>query len=213
MLSRFGIWLRENVPAWWSRRSKRGKLLTILVVIALGLCGSCSILAGLGSLLPDPTPTATTTVTATATATPTYTAEPSPTRTPTRTKPPTRTPRPTRTPQPTSTPTDTPRPSSTPKPTWTKRPTLTPTETVVPTETLVPTATVVPTMTLAPTPRPVVPTSVWNDCVYIGNRNTKKFHSPLCRGVRDMNEENKVCLRSREEAIAQGYVPCGWCKP
>jgi methylphosphotriester-DNA--protein-cysteine methyltransferase len=28
-----------------------------------------------------------------------------------------------------------------------------------------------------------------------------------------MKEENKVCLATRDEAIAQGYTPCKNCKP
>jgi len=58
-----------------------------------------------------------------------------------------------------------------------------------------------------PTQLPIV------ECPYIGNRNSKKFHHYWCSGVGDMKEENKVCLQSREEAIAGGYVPCKRCDP
>ena len=51
------------------------------------------------------------------------------------------------------------------------------------------------------------------DCLYIGNRNSKKFHYPWCRYVDRMKEENKVCFHSREEAIAAGYIPCKVCNP
>ena len=49
---------------------------------------------------------------------------------------------------------------------------------------------------------------------YIGNKNTKKFHYPYCSSVADMKEKNKVPLYcTRDEAIAQGYSPCGRCHP
>ena len=51
------------------------------------------------------------------------------------------------------------------------------------------------------------------EAVYIGNRNSMKFHYPDCPSVADMAEHNKVPLASRENAIAQGYKPCGNCKP
>ena len=51
------------------------------------------------------------------------------------------------------------------------------------------------------------------EAVYIGNRNSMKFHYPDCASVADMAEHNKVPLASREDAIALGYVPCGNCKP
>lgn len=48
---------------------------------------------------------------------------------------------------------------------------------------------------------------------YIGNRNTKKFHHFNCTSVNDMKGSNKVALSSREDAINEGYAPCGRCNP
>ena len=48
---------------------------------------------------------------------------------------------------------------------------------------------------------------------YIANRNTKKFHVPDCSSVSDMKEKNKVLYSSRDEVIADGYVPCKRCNP
>ena len=51
-------------------------------------------------------------------------------------------------------------------------------------------------------------------CEYIGNRNTKKFQYPECSSVGRMKEKNKVYLNcTRDEAIADGYAPCGRCCP
>lgn len=44
---------------------------------------------------------------------------------------------------------------------------------------------------------------------YIGNKNSKKFHLPSCPNL--PAEENQVELPSYEEAIAQGFAPCGNC--
>jgi competence protein ComEC len=46
---------------------------------------------------------------------------------------------------------------------------------------------------------------------FIGNLRSKKFHFPTCRSL--PAEKNRIFLDSREEAIAEGYVPCGICRP
>lgn len=52
------------------------------------------------------------------------------------------------------------------------------------------------------------------ETTYIFNTNTHKFHYPSCSSVSQMNESNKQSFTgSRDEAIAQGYEPCGRCKP
>lgn len=48
---------------------------------------------------------------------------------------------------------------------------------------------------------------------YIGNKNSKVFHKSDCSSVYNMKKENKVELSSRDDAISQGYKPCGNCKP
>ncbi len=49
---------------------------------------------------------------------------------------------------------------------------------------------------------------------YILNTNTKKFHYPSCVSVGQMKESNKQAYTgSRDEVIAQGYVPCKKCNP
>ena len=49
---------------------------------------------------------------------------------------------------------------------------------------------------------------------YILNTNTKKFHYPDCSSVGDMKETNKKEFNgTRDEVIAQGYIPCKRCKP
>lgn len=53
-----------------------------------------------------------------------------------------------------------------------------------------------------------------NDITYILNTSTKKFHNPNCSSAKDMKEENReASSKSRDELIADGYSPCGSCKP
>lgn len=49
---------------------------------------------------------------------------------------------------------------------------------------------------------------------YILNTSSKKFHLPTCSGASSMKKENREeYTGSREDLIAQGYEPCGTCKP
>lgn len=49
---------------------------------------------------------------------------------------------------------------------------------------------------------------------YILNTNTKKFHYPSCSSVDSMSEANKKeYTGTRDALIADGYAPCGRCKP
>lgn len=49
--------------------------------------------------------------------------------------------------------------------------------------------------------------------IYIGNAGSKKFHLPDCASIESIRKENRVELSSREQAVAEGYKPCGRCKP
>ena len=46
---------------------------------------------------------------------------------------------------------------------------------------------------------------------YIGNKNSKKFHLPSCSSL--PAENNQAPFSSREDAVNNGYSPCGICKP
>lgn len=49
---------------------------------------------------------------------------------------------------------------------------------------------------------------------YILNTNTRKFHYPSCKSVKQMKEKNKKSYTgTREEIIEMGYVPCKNCDP
>jgi len=49
---------------------------------------------------------------------------------------------------------------------------------------------------------------------YVLNTSSKKFHLPDCSGASSMSEANRQEVETtREDLIAQGYSPCGSCKP
>ena len=45
------------------------------------------------------------------------------------------------------------------------------------------------------------------------NTNSMKFHYANCRYASKISPENYRTCSSREEAIAQGFIPCGVCNP
>lgn len=48
---------------------------------------------------------------------------------------------------------------------------------------------------------------------YVLNIKSKKIHYPDCESVKTIKEENKGYTDDFEEAVSQGYTPCGSCKP
>ncbi|WP_303815038.1 hypothetical protein [Acidaminococcus timonensis] len=46
---------------------------------------------------------------------------------------------------------------------------------------------------------------------YLGNPRTMKFHNENCRTIK--HRGNFVEIEDRDEAIAEGYVPCQVCNP
>ncbi|MBQ3566649.1 MAG: MBL fold metallo-hydrolase [Oscillospiraceae bacterium] len=52
-----------------------------------------------------------------------------------------------------------------------------------------------------------------NSVTYVLNTNTMKIHYADCSSVDQMKEVNKEFTSDYEQAIADGYTPCGICKP
>ncbi len=67
----------------------------------------------------------------------------------------------------------------------------------------------------ANTPEPTPgPESEGSGAAYVLNTRSNRFHLPDCPGVASMSEGNRRDTNeSREELIAQGWIPCGTCKP
>ncbi len=56
---------------------------------------------------------------------------------------------------------------------------------------------------------PTLPASSQGRQTYIGNKNSKKFHLPSCANL--PAEKNQVLFSAYDEAVAEGYTPCGSC--
>ena len=52
-----------------------------------------------------------------------------------------------------------------------------------------------------------------DDCTFIGNSNTHKFHVPNCSWVEKIKPEHTVCFSNAGEAISSGYDSCKICHP
>jgi hypothetical protein len=48
--------------------------------------------------------------------------------------------------------------------------------------------------------------------MYVGSKNSTKFHLPYCPGASQISEVNKVWFQTKEEALAKGYIPASNCK-
>jgi len=44
-------------------------------------------------------------------------------------------------------------------------------------------------------------------CVFVGSKNSNKYHLPSCAVAKRIKVENRVCFASKEEAEKRGYVP------
>lgn len=73
-------------------------------------------------------------------------------------------------------------------------------------------STVTPTATETKTTE-TVKTAQTKSYSYIGNCNSGIFHRSTCPSVKRMNDENKVELESRQDAVDRGYKSCKNCNP
>lgn len=44
-------------------------------------------------------------------------------------------------------------------------------------------------------------------CVFVGSKNSNKYHLATCAVAKRIKPENKLCFSSKEEAEKRGYVP------
>jgi hypothetical protein len=51
------------------------------------------------------------------------------------------------------------------------------------------------------------------DALFVGNSETKKFHTCDCAQGARISPKKRVCLTSAKEAESLGFIPCGFCKP
>lgn len=43
-------------------------------------------------------------------------------------------------------------------------------------------------------------------CMFVGSKNSTKYHSPSCSYAKRIKPENRVCFASKEDAEKRGYV-------
>jgi hypothetical protein len=48
---------------------------------------------------------------------------------------------------------------------------------------------------------------------FVGNKDSKVFHTRTCKAGAKVKIENKVVFASKDEALKAGYTPCKVCKP
>jgi competence protein ComEC len=70
-----------------------------------------------------------------------------------------------------------------------------------------PVATPAKTGPIVTTPPVEAPAAV----AFIGNQNSRIFHSPACNSL--PAPANRVSFQTREQAVSSGYKPCGRCRP
>lgn len=49
-------------------------------------------------------------------------------------------------------------------------------------------------------------TGVNAGCVFVGSKNSNKYHLPSCQWAKRIKPENRVCFSTKEEAEKRGYV-------
>jgi len=51
------------------------------------------------------------------------------------------------------------------------------------------------------------------ECPYVASKNSGVFHKASCPSAKRINEENKICFKTRQQAIESGRRPCKRCNP
>lgn len=57
-----------------------------------------------------------------------------------------------------------------------------------------------------PIGEPVVAKESTTPCVYVGSKNSNKYHLATCAIAKRIKPENKICFGNREEAEQRGYI-------
>lgn len=45
------------------------------------------------------------------------------------------------------------------------------------------------------------------NCVFVGSKNSNKYHIPTCRWAKQIKPQNLVCFKSAEDAVSKNYQP------
>ena len=55
------------------------------------------------------------------------------------------------------------------------------------------------------------PTTLPQNCAYVGSKNSNKYHLPTCQWAKRIKPENMVCFSSIEDATSKNYLPDKGC--
>jgi len=53
--------------------------------------------------------------------------------------------------------------------------------------------------------------TIMAECMYVGSIGGAKYHYPNCTHANRINQDNKICFSSKEDAESTGYEPCSVC--
>ncbi|MFZ5982567.1 MAG: Ada metal-binding domain-containing protein [Patescibacteria group bacterium] len=56
-----------------------------------------------------------------------------------------------------------------------------------------------------------VSNAIPTDCLFVGSKNSTKYHLPTCSSAKRIKPENIVCFKSDQEALSSGYEPSKDC--
>lgn len=58
-----------------------------------------------------------------------------------------------------------------------------------------------------PIGEPVVAIQTTSPCLFVGSKNSNKYHLSTCAVAKRIKPENRICFTNKEEAERRGYVP------
>jgi len=68
-----------------------------------------------------------------------------------------------------------------------------------------------PSPIVSPAPVPIPPAQ--STGIYVGSKNSDKYHYPSCSYAKTIYLSNQVWFNNKAEALEAGYEPCGACRP
>jgi len=51
------------------------------------------------------------------------------------------------------------------------------------------------------------------EVVYVGSKNSNKYHYPWCKWAKKISSSNLVVFKSKQDATSKRYIPCKVCRP
>jgi hypothetical protein len=55
------------------------------------------------------------------------------------------------------------------------------------------------------------PSAIPQSCIFVGSKNSNKYHMPTCHFAKLIKSTNLICFKSVEDAVSRGYQPDKTC--